>query len=76
LRRFEVSLTLGGAGEVVRGEGRGGGVDATLLSYTLKYISLPDVGIIVYNMTAFKTQMSGSIKERESKDVDPSKLKL
>jgi hypothetical protein len=32
-------------GEVVRVEERGEGVNATLLSYTLKYISLADVGI-------------------------------
>ena len=32
---IEASLTLGGAGEVTRGEGSGEGVDATLLSYTL-----------------------------------------
>ena len=46
MRRFEVSLTLGGAGEVVRGEGRGGGVDATLLAYTLASINLADLGRI------------------------------
>jgi hypothetical protein len=38
--------TLGGTGEVTRGEGRGEGADTTLLSHTPKYISLiicPDV---------------------------------
>jgi hypothetical protein len=29
-----------------RGDGRGEGVDATLLSYTLRYINLADLGII------------------------------
>ena len=32
--------TLGGTGEVTRGEGRGEGADTTLLSHTPKYISL------------------------------------
>ena len=40
---IEDSLKLGGVGEVTRGEGTGEGVDTTLLSYTLKYISLTDV---------------------------------
>ena len=40
---IEDSYTLGGVGEVVRGEGRGEGVDITLLSHTLKYVSLTDV---------------------------------
>ena len=30
----ESSHTLGGAGEVTRGEGRGEGVDASLMTYT------------------------------------------
>ena len=34
LEEIESSLTLGGAGEVTRGEGRGEGVDTTLVSYT------------------------------------------
>ena len=46
LKEIEVSYTLGGTGEVVRGKGRGEGLHSTLLSYTLKYISLTDVGII------------------------------
>jgi hypothetical protein len=37
LEEVETSHTLGGVGEVVWGEGRGEGVDATLMSYTLKY---------------------------------------
>ena len=36
LEEIEVSLTLGGSGEVDKGEGRGEGVNATLMSYTLK----------------------------------------
>jgi len=40
LEEIESSLTLGGLGEVTRGEGRGEGVDATLLSYILRYINL------------------------------------
>ena len=43
VEEIEVSLTLGGVGEVVRGEGRGEVVDTTLMSYTLKYISLANV---------------------------------
>ena len=45
---IESSHTIGGTrvGEVVRGEGRGAGVDSTLLSYTLKYIRLTEVGRI------------------------------
>ena len=46
VEEIETSLTLGGLGEVVWGEGRGEGVDATLMSYTLKYISLTDVDVI------------------------------
>ena len=42
---MEDSHTLGGVGEVVRGEGSGEGVDATLLSDTLRYINLADVDI-------------------------------
>jgi hypothetical protein len=40
LEKIESSHTLGGTGEVTRGEGRGEGVDTTLLSHTPKYISL------------------------------------
>jgi hypothetical protein len=36
LEEIESSHTLGGAGDVTRGEGRGEGVDATLMSYTLR----------------------------------------
>jgi hypothetical protein len=36
---IEGSHTPGGSGEVERGEGRREGVDATVLSYTLKYIN-------------------------------------
>ena len=46
LEEIEVSLTLGGTEEVTRGEGRGEGVNASLLSLTLKYIILTDVVII------------------------------
>ena len=42
----EDSHTLGGAGEVTRGGGRGEGVDVTLLSYTHRYINLTEVGRI------------------------------
>jgi hypothetical protein len=46
---IEVSHTLGGAGEgrkvVWRGEGSGDGVDATLLSNSLKYVNIADVDI-------------------------------
>ena len=42
----ESSHTLGGAGEVTRGEGRGEGIDASLLTYTLRYIILADFVII------------------------------
>ena len=45
LEEIEASHTLGGAGEVDRVEGRGEGVNAPLMSYTLKCISLADVGI-------------------------------
>ena len=38
LEETEASHTLGGAGEVARGEGRGEGVDATPLSCTLTEI--------------------------------------
>ena len=34
VRRFEVSLTLGGVGEVTRGEGRGEGVASSLMTHT------------------------------------------
>jgi hypothetical protein len=46
LEEIEVSHTLGGAGEVSRGEESEGGLDTTLLSDTIKYINLADVGII------------------------------
>ncbi len=47
LEEIETSHTLGGVGQVVRtSPGRGEGVDDTLLSYTLKYISLSDGGMI------------------------------
>ena len=46
LEEIEVSHTLGGAGEVVRGKGSGEGVDATLMSDTLRFINLADLGII------------------------------
>ena len=39
LEEIETSLTLGGLGGITRGEGRGEGVDATLMSYTLGYIN-------------------------------------
>ena len=42
LQEIEASLTLGGAGQVVRGVERGEGVDATLMSHTLRYINLAD----------------------------------
>jgi hypothetical protein len=35
LEQIESFHTLGGVGEVTMGEGRGEGVDATLMSYTL-----------------------------------------
>ena len=47
--KIEVSHKLGGAREgrevVCRGKGSGDGVDATLLSDTLRYINLAEVGI-------------------------------
>jgi hypothetical protein len=46
LEEIEASHTLGGAGEVTRGEGRGEGVDPALLSYTLRYINLAEVSKI------------------------------
>jgi len=46
LEEIESSHTLGGAWEVARGEGRGEGVDASLLAYKLRYINLADLGII------------------------------
>ena len=45
LEKIEASYTLGLVGEVDRVKGRGEGVNATLVSYGLKYISLTDVGI-------------------------------
>ena len=49
LEEIESFHTIGGEGEVVSGkdmQDRGEGVDATLLSYTLKYMNLAEVGII------------------------------
>jgi hypothetical protein len=46
LKEIEVSHRLDGSGEVVRREGRGEGINVTLLSYTIKYISLTDIVII------------------------------
>ena len=45
---IESSHTLRGTGEVVRGEGRGDRVDdtVTLMSSTLRYMNLTEVGII------------------------------
>jgi hypothetical protein len=42
VEEIESSLTLGGSGEVTKGEGKGEEVDSTLLSYTHRYIILTE----------------------------------
>ena len=45
LEEIEESHTLGGTGKVTRAEGRGEGVDDTLLSVTLSYNNLTGLEI-------------------------------
>ena len=42
VEEIESSLTLDGSGQVTKGEGKGEGVDPTLLSYTHRYIILTE----------------------------------
>ena len=46
IEEIETTHTLGRSGGVSRGEGKGEVVDPTLLSYTLRFINLTEVGVI------------------------------